>query len=99
MEKTASRADDGLVTLADIQAARQRIASRVHRTPVHPASSLGRMLGVSLWIKAELFQKTGSFKARGVINAVQSLPASMARKGFITLSAGNHGAALAWAAT
>jgi threonine dehydratase len=89
---------DRLVALADIQAARHRIGPRVHRTPVHSASSLGGMLGVSLSLKAELFQKTGSFKARGAVNAVLSLAPEDLARGLITLSAGNHGAALAWAA-
>ena len=62
------------------------------------ASSLGAPLGVSLHLKAELFQKTGSFKVRGVLNKMKQLPAADIGRGFITLSAGNHGAALSWAA-
>jgi threonine dehydratase len=49
-------------------------------------------------LKAELFQKTGSFKVRGVLNKIRQLPAADIARGFITLSAGNHGAALSWAA-
>jgi len=85
-------------TLGDLQAARQRIANAVHRTPLFSASSLGAPLGISLYLKAELFQKTGSFKVRGVLNKVRQLPAAEIARGFITLSAGNHGAALSWAA-
>ena len=87
-----------LTTLGDLQAARQRIANAVHRTPLFSASSLGAPLGISLYLKAELFQKTGSFKVRGVLNKVRQLPAAEIARGFITLSAGNHGAALSWAA-
>ena len=87
-----------MTTLADIRAARDRIAGAVHRTPVFSASSLGGPLGVTLHLKAELFQKTGSFKARGVTNKIRRLPAAEVARGLITLSAGNHGAALAWAA-
>ena len=84
--------------LKTISAARQRIAKAVHRTPMFSASSLGAPLGLSLYLKAELFQKTGSFKVRGVVNKLRQLSAAEIARGFITLSAGNHGAALSWAA-
>ena len=87
-----------LITLADVEAARRRISDDIHRTPIFSASSLGRPLGLDLHFKAELFQKTGSFKVRGVLNKLRQLPKAEIEKGFITLSAGNHGAALAWAA-
>jgi threonine dehydratase len=87
-----------LTVLAAIDAARARIAGAVHRTPTLSASSLGAPLGVRLDLKAELFQKTGSFKVRGVVNKLRQLSAADIARGFITLSAGNHGAALSWAA-
>jgi threonine dehydratase len=88
-----------LTTLAEIHAARRRIADAVQRTPTLSATSLGKPFGVELYLKAELFQKTGSFKVRGVVNKVRQLEAAEIARGFITLSAGNHGAALSWAAT
>ena len=88
-----------LTTLADIRAARHRIGGAVHRTPTFSATSLGASFGIALQLKAELFQKTGSFKVRGVLNKLRQLPPDDIARGFITLSAGNHGAALAWAAT
>jgi threonine dehydratase len=87
-----------MVQLGEIEAAARRIAGRLHRTPTLSASTLGRMVDAQLFLKAELFQKTGSFKVRGVLNALLSLPGESLRRGLITLSAGNHGAALAWAA-
>ncbi len=87
-----------LTTLATLQAARARIGGAVHRTPTFTATSLGAPLGLALHLKAELFQKTGSFKVRGVLNKVRQLPPAEIARGFITLSAGNHGAALSWAA-
>ena len=87
-----------MVDIQDIQAARERIGGRIHRTPVFSATMLGRMAGVRLSLKAELFQKTGSFKVRGVLNHLLQLPPASLSRGLITLSAGNHGAALAWAA-
>jgi threonine dehydratase len=86
------------VTLAAVDAARRRLDGAIHRTPTFSASSLGAPLGLSLYLKAELLQKTGSFKVRGVVNKLRQLPPADVARGFITLSAGNHGAALAWAA-
>src|SRR5690348_14613758 len=88
-----------MVGLAEIEAAAARIAGRVHRTPLLSSESLGRMAGCRLSLKAELFQKTGSFKIRGVLNHLSGLSPEALQRGLITLSAGNHGAALAWAAT
>lgn len=85
-------------TLTDVRAAADRIAGRVHRTPTTRQTSLGALLGVDLYLKAELLQRTGSFKLRGVLNAVLSLPEEERRRGLVTMSAGNHAAALAYAA-
>ena len=71
-----------------------RIRGRVHRTPTFSSHSLGD--GVAL--KAELFQKTGSFKVRGVLNKLASLTAEEKARGVIGISAGNHAQALAWGA-
>ena len=87
-----------MTTLADITTAADRIAGRVHRTPTLSATSLGNVLGVRLHVKAELFQRTGSFKARGAVNAVLSLPEADRARGLVTMSAGHHAAALAYAA-
>jgi threonine dehydratase len=90
--------DAGLVTLDDVRAAAGRLVGRVHRTPVLRSTSLGERWGVRLDLKAELFQRTGSFKPRGALNKVLSLPAAERARGVITLSAGNAGAAVAFAA-
>ncbi len=87
-----------LTTLADIRAARERIAGALHRTPTFSATGIGTPFGLALHLKAELFQKTGSFKVRGVLNKLRRLSPDAVQRGLITLSAGNHGAALAWAA-
>jgi len=88
-----------LIKQDDILAAREVIAGRVHRTPVMASSYLGAQVGVQLYFKLELFQKTGSFKPRGVLNKLHHLSPEDKQKGVITLSAGNHAQALAWAAT
>jgi threonine dehydratase len=88
-----------LVGLHDVRAAADRLAGRLHRTPVLRSTSLGRLWGdVRLDLKAELFQRTGSFKPRGMLNKVLSLPAEERARGIVTLSAGNAGAAVAYAA-
>ncbi len=74
--------------------ARDVIAGRLHRTPVLSCKTLGP----GMFLKAELFQKTGSFKPRGVLNKLASLSSEEKQRGVITISAGNHAQAVAWAA-
>jgi threonine ammonia-lyase medium form len=88
-----------LIERADILNAREVIAGRVHRTPVTSSAYLGEQVGVQLHFKLELFQKTGSFKPRGVLNKLHHMSAEEKQKGVITISAGNHAQALAWGAT
>jgi threonine dehydratase len=80
------------VTLEDVERARERIAGRIVRTPAlwsDPAD---------VWLKAELLQRTGSFKARGALNRVMALTPEERERGVVTWSAGNHAQAVAWAA-
>ncbi len=87
-----------MIPLEAIREAAARIAGRVHRTPLFSSSDLGARAGVRLWLKCESFQKTGSFKARGALNKVLSLSDAERARGLVTVSAGNHAAAVAWAA-
>jgi threonine dehydratase len=89
---------DALPDLASIRAAQARIAPHVHRTPVLSCRAVDAETGAQLFFKCENFQKVGAFKARGAINAVFSLTEAEARRGVVTHSSGNHGAALAYAA-
>jgi len=86
-----------VTTLADIQAAAARIRGFVHRTPVLTSATLDRELDAHVFAKCENLQKCGAFKARGACNAVLALDDAAARRGVITHSSGNHGAALAYA--
>ena len=88
-----------LLELEDIERARARIGGRVHATPVMSSATVGEELGVRLYLKAELFQKTGSFKPRGVFNKLSSMDPAVRSRGLVSLSAGNHAAALAYGAT
>jgi threonine dehydratase len=86
------------VTLRSIQAARERIAGRVRRTPVLESETLNTLAGGRLYFKCENFQEGGAFKARGATNALFSLSEEALRAGVVTHSSGNHGAAVARAA-
>ncbi len=86
-----------IVEIGDIRAAERRIAGSVRRTPVMQANSLrsGFDGGFDLWLKLELLQATGSFKARGATNKLLSLDQTALSRGVVTASGGNHGLATA----
>lgn len=84
--------------LADLEAARRRLARSLRVTPVTPSQTLGRLAGRPVYLKAENLQRTGSFKARGAVNRVATLTQEQRRAGVVAASAGNHGQAVAWAA-
>ena len=82
----------------DVLGARDAIAGRLHRTPVFSSATLGERAGAPVHLKAELFQRTGSFKPRGVLTKLDSLSDKEKRRGVIGISAGNHAQALAYCA-
>lgn len=83
--------------LDDFHHAWKRIKNRVHRTPLESATLIGQEIGVELYLKCENLQKTGSFKVRGNLNKILQLDADSKARGVVTISAGNHAQALAWA--
>src|SRR2546430_8328414 len=84
-----------LLSLADVRAAADRIRPHIVKTPTISGELVA---GAGVWLKAENLQRTGSFKVRGAVNAVLQLTTDQRERGVITLSAGNHGLALAYAA-
>jgi len=84
-----------LVSDESIRAARARITPHVVRTPMIESIGLSELLGAKVYCKAEMFQRTGSFKVRGAFNKALSLSESARHRGLITLSAGNHAMAVA----
>src|SRR5919204_1851117 len=90
-------ATGSLLSLDDVYRARERIAGRLHRTPLFGSATLSREVGADVAFKAELFQRTGSFKPRGVLNKLATLSDDEKRRGVISISAGNHAQALAYA--
>jgi threonine dehydratase len=87
-----------VIALQEIRDAARRIGGHVHRTPVFSTAQISAMCGARLSLKCESLQKTGSFKARGALNKVLSLADAERSRGLVTVSAGNHAAAVAWAA-
>ncbi|MDX6630617.1 MAG: threonine dehydratase, partial [Gaiellales bacterium] len=81
------------VTIGDVRHAATVIHGRVRRTPVMSCASLGE----GVWLKAELFQRTGAFKVRGAFSRIAELSAEERARGVVTCSAGNHAAAVALA--
>jgi threonine dehydratase len=87
------------VTIEDLELARGRLAGIVKPTPLIHSATLSQMLAAEVYLKPENLQKTGSFKIRGAYNRVAALAPAEAARGAVAASAGNHGQALAWAAS
>jgi threonine dehydratase len=85
-------------TIAEIEAARDRLAGVARVTPVYSSETFSKRAGREVWLKAENLQRTGSFKIRGAVNKVASLTDDERGRGVVAASAGNHGQAVAWAA-
>ncbi len=90
------------ISLENIRRARVDLGDAIIRTPVLAwLSERMRPLtasGIDVWLKLELFQHTGTFKARGALNSVRQLSDEAKRKGITAVSAGNHAVAAAFAA-
>jgi threonine dehydratase len=86
------------VTIADVEAARARLAGVARETPLYPTETFSRLSGRQVFLKAENLQRTGSFKIRGAFNTIATLGEHERQAGVVAASAGNHGQAVAWAA-
>jgi len=84
--------------LAEVLAARQRIAPYLRATALYRYPVLDAMTGAQVWVKHENHQPVGAFKVRGGVNLVSQLPADERRQGVIAASTGNHGQSVAYAA-
>ena len=85
-----------MVTLADIEAARNRIAGGVYHSPCVESIPLSQLTGAHIYCKLDYLQRTGSFKERGARNALLLLTAEQRRRGVIAASAGNHAQGIAY---
>jgi threonine dehydratase len=86
-----------LISLDDVYRARERIGDRLHRTPMLSSATLSKQVGADVRFKAELLQRTGAFKPRGVLSKLATLTDDEKKRGVISISAGNHAQALAYA--
>jgi threonine dehydratase len=93
------KAADQIPDIADIMSAKQRIERQIRTTPVLSDPQLNAHLGCELWLKCENLQHTGAFKFRGASNAIALLDENDRHGDVATHSSGNHGAALAHAAS
>ena len=84
-----------MITIDDIRLARPRIAPFVRRTPLERSRTLSRELGTNVYLKLELFQRTGSFKPRGAFNQILQLTPEQRAQGVVGVSGGNFAQALA----
>lgn len=87
-----------MVSIDNIKLARERIGEYIKITPLQSAPYLSQLTGVSVFLKLENEQITGSFKVRGALNRLMTLSAEDAEKGVITASTGNHGLGVTFAA-
>ncbi len=86
------------LTLSHIQNARQRISAGIRRTPLTASAALSTRLKTNVYVKLEMFQKTGSFKVRGAFNKALGLTPEERGQGLVAVSGGNHAQAVAYAA-
>ena len=87
-----------MLQITDIQAAAARLEGVAHRTPILNSTTLNRMLGCEVFMKAENFQRMGAFKFRGGYNAINALTDAERARGVLAFSSGNHAQAVALAA-
>ena len=85
------------MNLEMIQAARERIATRIHRTPVITSRQFNQAAGKEVFFKCENLQRAGAFKIRGATNKIQSLTPAEKQQGIVAFSSGNHAQAVALA--
>jgi threonine dehydratase len=93
-----TEAPSDLVRLDEIERARRRIITYVRHTPSIRSRTLSERLNTNVYLKLELFQKTGAFKVRGAFNRMLSLSDQERQRGVVAVSAGNHAQAVAFAA-
>src|SRR5260370_27582305 len=86
------------ISVSKIKKARQRMAACVRRTPLTASVTLSERLKTNVYVKLELFQKTGSFKVRGAFNKALSLKPEERGRGIVAVSGGNHAQAVAYVA-
>ncbi|MCY4729684.1 threonine ammonia-lyase [Natronomonas gomsonensis] len=88
-----------MLELADVEAARGRVAETARQTPLEQSNTFSKRTGADIHLKLENFQRTGAFKIRGATNKIAQLSDAEREAGVVTASAGNHAQGVALAAT
>src|SRR5690348_8689222 len=96
---TVPAADLAAPDLAEVLAARQRIAPYLRPTPLYRYPALDAVAGAEVWVKHENYQPVGAFKVRGGVNLISQLSADERERGVISASTGNHGQSVAFASS
>lgn len=86
-----------MLNIETIRSAQERIAGRIHRTPVITSRQFNEAAGKEVFFKCENFQRAGAFKIRGATNKIQSLTPAEKQQGIVAFSSGNHAQAVALA--
>ena len=86
-----------MITLNDVKSAAEKVSSYVRRTPLWKSETLSKRLGTNVYLKMELFQKTGSFKPRGAFNQMLARKKDALEKGAVAISGGNFAQGAAYA--
>ncbi|SHH68817.1 threonine dehydratase [Anaerosphaera aminiphila DSM 21120] len=87
-----------MLNIDSILMAQKRIEPYIYKTPIIPSQNLGEILGCEVFIKPECMQRTNSFKIRGALNKMLSMPKDEVQRGVVAASSGNHGKGVAFAA-
>jgi len=87
------------ISLADVQAARERLRGSIYYSPCPHSQTLSALTGQQIYLKLENLQMTGSFKERGALNRIATLTPEQAARGVVAASAGNHAQGVAYHAT
>jgi threonine dehydratase len=88
-----------LPTLDEITKGRELLNNFINKTPLYKSNTFSKLIGTNVFLKNEALQKTGSFKVRGALNKIKTLPDEKIKYGIIAASAGNHAQGVAYAAT
>ena len=96
MDRRAVESIAPMITLADIEAARERIRGGIYESPCVESIPLSQLTGAHIYCKLDYLQRTGSFKERGARNALLQLPGEARKRGVIAASAGNHALGVAY---
>ena len=87
------------ISLADVQAARERLRGSIYYSPCPHSQMLSALTGQQIYLKLENLQMTGSFKERGALNRIATLTPEQTSRGVVAASAGNHAQGVAYHAT